>query len=214
MKTSVINKIRHSIEYYRFHVSSKLPPFLKHYISKFRFKPQIAKGGTIYGYTVFGPNVSIGEYSYLHSPVRLSNIKIGKFCSIAQNFTAISHRHKYENFFNYKFYNETNSPFSSKFYKKPEEVNIIKPITIGNDVYIGYNVTVLGGVKIGNGSIIAANSLVNKNVPPYTIYGGVPAKFIKNKKIKDKEIKNFDFNQKDYLTKLEKLLKKLYATAG
>ncbi|MDD4938256.1 MAG: CatB-related O-acetyltransferase [Candidatus Shapirobacteria bacterium] len=205
-----ITEIKHKSNYYLFHIFSKLPLFLKYYISKIRFQPKIDKGSTIYGYTVFGPNVSIGEYSYLHSPARLTNITIGKFCSIAQNFATISHRHKYENFFNYKFNNETNSPFSFKYYKEPEKVNITKPITIGDDVYIGYNVTILGGVKIGNGSIIAANSLVNKDIPPYTIYGGVPAKFIKNKKIKNKEIKNFNFNQKNYLTKLEKLLKKLY----
>jgi acetyltransferase-like isoleucine patch superfamily enzyme len=214
MKALFITKIKHKLDYYCFHISSKLPLFLRHYLSKIRFKPQIAKGATIYGYTVFGPNVSIGEYSYLHSPIRLCDIKIGKFCSIAQNFTAISHHHKYENFFNYKFNNETNSPFTPTYYKKSEEVNVVKPITIGNDVYIGYNVTVLGGVTIGDGSIVAACSLVNKDIPPYTVYGGIPAKFIKKKKIQNKEIKTFDFDQKNYLLKLEKLLKKLYATTN
>ncbi len=51
---------------------------------------------------------------------------------------------------------------------------------IGNDVWIGQNVTILPGVKVGDGAIIAANSTVVKSVEPYTIYGGNPAKFIKN----------------------------------
>jgi acetyltransferase-like isoleucine patch superfamily enzyme len=201
-------KIKYKIYYYRFLVFSRLPLFLRHYISKFYFRPKLNKGSAIYGFTIFGPNVEVGEYSYLHSPVRLSDVKIGKFCSIGQNFATISHRHKYENFFNYKFNNETNSPFTYKYYKKSKEVNVTKPIIIGNDVYIGYNVTILGGVNIGDGSIIAAGSLVNKDVPKYTIYGGVPAKFIKNKIITNKDIKNFDFNQKNYLKKLENILKK------
>ena len=204
-----MSKLKHKIIYFLFHLFSKSPIFFRHYISKLYFHPKFHPGATIYGYTVFGPNVEIGDYSYLHSPVKISQIKIGKFCSIAQGFATISHRHKYENFFNYKFNNEINSPFTSTHYKSPETVNVNKPITIGNDVYIGYNVTVLGGVTIGDGAIIAAGSLVNKDVPKYTIYGGVPAKFIKNKVIKNKEIKNFDFNQKNYFKKLDKLLAKL-----
>ncbi|MBS0028835.1 CatB-related O-acetyltransferase [Chitinophaga sp. 2R12] len=53
------------------------------------------------------------------------------------------------------------------------------PVTIGNDVWIGLNSSVMGGVTIGNGAIIAAHSVVTKDVPPYAIVGGVPAKIIK-----------------------------------
>jgi acetyltransferase-like isoleucine patch superfamily enzyme len=207
-------KIKHRLTYYLFHIFSKLPLFVRHYISKIYFHPQFQKGSTIYGFTLFGPNVEIGEYSYLHSPSRLSNVKIGKFCSIAQNFATISHRHKYENFFNYKFNNEINSPFTFKYYQPTQAVNVVKPIIIGNDVYIGYNVTILGGVTIGDGAIIAADSLVNKDVPAHTIFGGIPAKFIKNKEIDNPEIKNFNFDQKNYLQKLEKIIKKRYANTN
>jgi acetyltransferase-like isoleucine patch superfamily enzyme len=54
-----------------------------------------------------------------------------------------------------------------------------KPIEIGNHVWIGTNVTILKGVKIGNGAIIAANSLVNKDIPAKTLVGGIPAKILK-----------------------------------
>ena len=58
---------------------------------------------------------------------------------------------------------------------------------IGNDVWIGQNVTIMPGVKVGDGAIIAANSTVVKNIEPYTIYGGNPAKFIK-KRFSDEKV--------------------------
>src|SRR5690606_1387233 len=58
---------------------------------------------------------------------------------------------------------------------------------IGNDVWIGQNVTIMPGIKIGDGAIIAANSTVVKNVEPYAIYGGNPAEFIK-KRFRDETI--------------------------
>jgi len=60
--------------------------------------------------------------------------------------------------------------------KKP----ICLPITIGNNVWIGINVTILKGVTIGDGAVIAAGSVVTKNIPPKSLVGGVPAKIIKN----------------------------------
>ncbi len=57
----------------------------------------------------------------------------------------------------------------------------IEDIHIGDDVWIGRGVTILKGVHISDGSIVAANALVNKNIPPYEIWGGVPAKFIKKR---------------------------------
>jgi acetyltransferase-like isoleucine patch superfamily enzyme len=56
---------------------------------------------------------------------------------------------------------------------------ITKPIKIGNKVWIGMNVTILKGVTLGDGCIIAANSLVNKDIPPFSLAGGVPAKVLK-----------------------------------
>jgi serine acetyltransferase len=58
---------------------------------------------------------------------------------------------------------------------------------IGNDVWIGANVTILDGIRIGDGAIVATNALVTKNVPPYAILGGVPAKQLK-KRFTDEQI--------------------------
>jgi len=187
---------------------SRLPISFRYFITKLVFKPKIKKRAVIFGFTVFGPNVEIGEYSYLYSPKRLENITIGKFCSIADNFAAISNRHRYENSFNYKFFNQINSPLMRYDKAEEEKANVIKKITVGNDVYMGYGVTILGGVKVGDGAIIAAGSVVTKDVEPHAIYGGVPAKFIKYKQLDNQEIKNFDFNDPGYLEKIKKILEK------
>lgn len=65
--------------------------------------------------------------------------------------------------------------------------DIEKPVHIKKDVWIGYNSTILHGVTIGEGSIIAANSLIIKDVPPYSIVGGTPAKVLKKRFEKDED---------------------------
>lgn len=60
-----------------------------------------------------------------------------------------------------------------------QHISLIKPVTIGNDVWIGGNVTILPGVTIGNNVVVAAGAVVTKDVPDNTLVGGVPAKFIK-----------------------------------
>lgn len=105
-------------------------------------------------------------------------LKVGKFCSIAKNvtvFTGGSHRtdwvttypfgHIHKNIFN---------NFNGKGHPKSNG-NVI----IGNDVWIGTDATIMSGITVGDGAVIAANSHVVKNVEPYSIVGGNPAKLIK-----------------------------------
>lgn len=65
------------------------------------------------------------------------------------------------------------------FRDKIKDLEITKPINIGNNVYIGNNVIILPGITIGNNVIIGAGAVVTKSIPDNTVYGGVPAKFIK-----------------------------------
>ncbi len=65
------------------------------------------------------------------------------------------------------------------------KLQIKGPVVIGDNVWIGRNATILSGVTVGEGAVIAANSVVNKDVPPYTIVGGVPARIIKSADNKD-----------------------------
>lgn len=115
----------------------------------------------------------IGSSSYIDKSVK----KIGKFCSIAMNAKIGLQNHP--------FHWVSTHPIAYKkkygFIKKDRPLSDTndKKTTIGNDVWIGANVTVLGGVTIENGAVIAANSLVNSNIEPYAIYAGTPAKLVK-----------------------------------
>jgi acetyltransferase-like isoleucine patch superfamily enzyme len=121
---------------------------------------------------------SIGSYTYICVNSRISHTTIGKFCSIGPNFLCgwgihpINGISTSPSFYSSKSYNN----FSLSSTDKIEER---KPIIIGNDVFIGANVTILDGVIISDGVIIAAGSVVNMNVPPFAIVGGVPAKILK-----------------------------------
>lgn len=111
-------------------------------------------------------NVIIDEYSYVNNNSNIISGKIGKYCSIGYGVDIGMFEHP------------TNMVSTSpKIY---DEFDCIKSIPIiGNDVWVGSKATVLQGVKIGDGAIIAAGAVVTKDVPPYAIVGGVPAKIIK-----------------------------------
>ncbi len=95
-----------------------------------------------------------------------ANLKIGKFCSISDDVTIfLGGEH------------ETNTSSCYPFTLKNHQTK--GNVTIGNDVWIGQYSTILSGVNIGDGAIIGANSLVTKDVPPYAVVGGNPAKLIK-----------------------------------
>lgn len=115
-----------------------------------------------------------------------NKVLIGKFCSIAKNVTFVlgpSHNtnlistYPFSLFYPHKL---KNNKLSSHVVEKGD-------INVGNDVWIGYGATILSGVNIHDGSVIAAGSLVTKDVPAYTIVGGNPARFIK-KRFKNYEI--------------------------
>ena len=126
----------------------------------------------IYGDVELGRFVSIsGPGTIIHSEV--NGIHIGSFSSIEPNVSIIEFNHDY------------NRPTSyaiqlNIFNNSPEDDFISKgPVEIGEDVWVGANVVILSGVKIGRGAVIAAGSVVDKDVEPYSIYGGVPARRIK-----------------------------------
>lgn len=131
-----------------------------------------------------GDFAQIGDYTYGSPKVfhwgENAKLYIGKFCSIADEvsiFLGGNHRHDWI----------TTYPFPAFTDKWPEANNIKgHPATkgdviIGNDVWIGYGATILSGVKIGDGAVIAARAVVTKNVDPYSIVGGNPARFIKKR---------------------------------
>lgn len=127
----------------------------------------------------------IGYGSYLSDDCDLTHCKIGRFCSIAPNVKRIKGTHPTRYFIStYPAFFSTTHPIVKSYVSKQkfqehnfarEEFNVV----IGNDVWIGADVKILDGVKIGDGAIVAAGAVVVRDVEPYAIVGGVPAKIIR-----------------------------------
>lgn len=122
-------------------------------------------------------NVSIDDYSYCSpNTIVFSGVKIGKYCSIGYSCQIGLPEHP-TNFISTSPHIYRNRELS-EYMKWPID-DFIEPPIIGNDVWIGSNVLILQGVHIGNGAVIAAGSVVTKDVMPFSIVGGVPAKLIR-----------------------------------
>ncbi|WP_368486575.1 CatB-related O-acetyltransferase [Spiroplasma sp. DGKH1] len=145
---------------------------------------------------ITNPNIEIGDYTYYYSedvqaaiefqnksilyhfPTIGDKLIIGKFCSIAKETKFIMNRahHNYASVSTYPFHSlADNDTFTAMLKFLPYKGDTV----IGNDVWIGYGAIIMPGITIGNGAIIGAKSLVTKDVPPYAIVGGNPAKVLK-----------------------------------
>ena len=157
----------------------------------------------------------LGKGSYIGPSImhlgggRKGNISIGNYTSIAVDCVFImGMNHDYSNVSTYPFEDFLLDNGATNHYTNRNHYQII----IGHDVWVGQNVTIMGGVKIGNGAVIAANSLVVHDVPPYSIVGGVPAKLIKYR-FKDSIIRKLSeikwwYWDKNYILKNLEVMKK------
>lgn len=155
---------------------------------------------------ISNPNIIVGDYTMYHDslndpkefetnnvlyqyPINGDKLKIGKFCSIAcgAKFLFNSANHALDSLSTYPF-----PLFFEEWNLEKEKVTEAwdnrGDIVIGNDVWIGYEAVILSGVTVGDGAIIGTRAVVTKDVPPYTIVGGVPAKAIR-KRFDEKVIK-------------------------
>lgn len=137
---------------------------------------------------------NIGSYSYVGSGL-FQNCKIGKFCSIGQNVKVISGRHPLDRVSTSSaFIKDSQSLMKKRFKTKPYIENLFTingyNVEIGNDVWIGNDVLIKGGVAIGDGAVVGMGSVVTKDVPPYAIVAGNPAKVIRYR-FNDEVIKTF-----------------------
>ena len=145
--------------------------------------PQIEVGDyTIYNDFVADPLLFEKNNVLYHYPIHREKLIIGKFCSIACGtkflFNCANHTLKSLSTYTFPlFYEEwelEKSNITTAWDNKGD-------IVIGNDVWIGYETVIMAGVHIGDGAIIAARAVVTKDVPPYTIVGGTPAKEIRKR---------------------------------
>ena len=169
-------------------------------ISEKKLYPRTGDSQTVYLKSVVtDPAIEVGEYTMYndfvhdprdfqknnvlyHYPVNGDRLKIGKFCSIAcgAKFLFTSANHALRSLSTY--------PFPIFFEEWGLDVKDIRQawdnrggIVIGNDVWIGFEAVILSGVTVGDGAIIGSRAVVTKDVPPYTIVGGVPARPIRRR---------------------------------
>ena len=122
----------------------------------------------------------IGAYTYFGNNNSLCNVTIGKYCSIASHVSIGGDRHPINNFSTSPVFYKKKNIFKEYFGPKALPVfDEALPVIIGNDVWIGECAFIKGGIKIGDGAIIGAGSIVTHDVPSYAIVGGAPARIIK-----------------------------------
>lgn len=121
----------------------------------------------------------IGAYSYIGNGTTLENAEIGKFCSISDNCRIGMGSHTLNLLSTCSLFTEAVNGTQYKWVENDVNAVESKKVIIGNDVWIGYQSIILGGVKIGDGAVVGAGAVVVKDVPPYAVVGGVPAKVIK-----------------------------------
>ncbi len=145
------------------------------------------------------PNIIVGDYTFYndfvndptqfeksnvlyHYPINQEKLFIGKFCSIACGakfiFTCANHALKSLSTYPFPIFADT---WGLDWKDVTDAWDNKGDIVIGDDVWIGYEAVIMQGVHIGDGAIIGARAVVTKNVPPYTIVGGVPAKEIRKR---------------------------------
>lgn len=175
-------------------------------ISAEKIYPRTGDNQTIYLKNVItNPNITVGDYTMYNDfindpvlfeknnllyqyPINHDKLIIGNFCSIAcgAKFLFNSANHTMSSLSTYPF-----PLFFEEWDLKREDVTSSwdnkGDIVIGNDVWIGYEAVILAGVTIGDGAIIGTRAVVTRDVPPYTIAGGIPAKPIR-KRFDDKTI--------------------------
>jgi virginiamycin A acetyltransferase len=128
--------------------------------------------------------VTLGKYSYIAKNSNITNTRIGSFCAIGPNFCCGLGTHPVHGISTAPMFYSTakQNGFTLCTENKIEES---VPTTIGHDVFIGANVTILDGAKIGNGAVVGAGGVVTGDIPPYAIATGVPAKVKKYRFEKD-----------------------------
>jgi len=135
----------------------------------------------------FNTSSSVGAFTYFYSGLAVQCASIGRYCSIAGGVRIGDHEHPTDWLSSSPFqYNPDRFSFSEAandydVLTEEEELHNFRKSgpTIGHDVWIGSRVTVLRGVTIGHGAVVASSAVVTKDVPPYAIVGGVPAKVIR-----------------------------------
>lgn len=165
--------------------------YLKGYL-KYLFKKQVSNLSLISDDSFVSPKAlisrgckvfrsSISDYSYCAPNVELVHCHIGKYCSIGKSVVIGLGNHALNYLSTSPVFTETHNRLNISFTKEDIIQTPFSEVKIGHDVWIGDRVIVKGGIEVGNGSIIGTGAVITKNVPPYSIVGGVPGKLIRKR---------------------------------
>lgn len=123
----------------------------------------------------------IGAHTYIAANTDIENAEIGKFCSIADHCRIGMSGHSLQYISTSPIFTQTRNALQERWIEKDVFVHKSEKerVVLGHDVWVGSHVLINGGVRVGNGACIAAGAVVVKDVPPYAIVGGVPAKIIR-----------------------------------
>lgn len=139
---------------------------------------RIGKNVTIHRWSKIQLSI-IDDYTYIANNTDIVNTKIGKFCSVADYCRIGLPSHNPSLLSTSPIFTIAHNAAKISWVDKDVADFESKPVTVGNDVWIASHVLIMGGLTIGDGAIIASGAIVTKDVPPYAIVGGVPAKIIK-----------------------------------
>ena len=120
---------------------------------------------------------TLGDYSYVERHAEIIYSQIGKFCAIASDVRINALNHPMERVSQHKITYRPNEYFlGKKLDRNFREERMLKKVVIGHDVWVGHGAIILPGITVANGAVIAAGAVVAKNVAPYDIVAGVPAR--------------------------------------